>query len=124
MQIRLKLKPTIQRFSNRDAALRSVTANLFTVNSSVFGKALQRSYKSFGNTAEYVRVYSIQKIRAKSVETGKLNKDFFEGFTVKVKEKKKIRNTSVECVYYDIPIAMLKLMGKKVEQGNKTWRFV
>lgn len=124
MQIHLKLKPTIFRKPNREAALSTVKRNMSIVHSSVFGVALQMLARNAANPYETVRVYSIQKIRAKSVETGKLKKDFFEGFTIKVKEKKLIRRTQVEVVYYDIPIAILKLMGKKVKQGSRTWRFV
>ena len=71
-----------------------------------------------------VRVYSIQKISHKSVETGKTVKREHNGVVYKIKVKKTIRNHCWTGVYYDIPVSLLKVLGRMVEQGDKTWRFV
>lgn len=120
MQVRIKLTPTRFYSTTREGALFRVQQGMNFVQSSEVGYGLQRLTRN----DERVRVYSIQKIRAKSVETGKIKKEFYEGFPVKVKEKYKVRYTQVEVIYYDIPVALLKILGKKVEQGKKTWGFV
>lgn len=136
MQLKITLKPNhvggntvFGTPASRDSVMRKICSGHYHTTGT-YGTCLAALY----GKDEYVRVYSIEKRRKKSTYEGcgssrvvQVPRGFGhknEGEFRRVIGKKGLRKTHWVGVYYDIPHALLKAAGLKVEQGLRTWKFV
>lgn len=102
MEIKIKIKPT-KIVTVEKPTTRLSRNHVITV--CTYGCALA---PLFGEM-KYLRVFSMEKHNTKRIRT-----------------KKGWKVTKAACwvtYYYDIPVELLKLTGKRVEQGTRTWKF-